>query len=205
MTVAYGCCVGSWERFGRYVVPSAGNSPLIGIANQTSISAAYNQILDAYRHGNDIEAIVLLHDDLQVTDPDAEAKLLEAFADPHVAIVGVAGGQRVRSIDWWNYDPVGHQMTDSGPVDFGVREGEVDYVEGSFIAIAHWFLKRHIFFDERCGFHGYEDICFKAKRAGKKVVVIDLDTHHHTKLGFKSPEVEQDWLKANERFKEKWS
>lgn len=198
-TIAFGCCVGSRGRFNRWVAPRA-FGPAMGLTGQSSICKAYNSIIDAT---HDIDALVLVHDDLEITDPQAEAKVRQAIDDPSVAVVGVDGGRGVQSISWWDYSPIGHQMTDSGLVDFGQRSGDVDYVDGSFIVLTRWALQ-NLRFDEGYGFHGYEDICLSATSEGKRVVAADIDTHHHTTLGFRSPEVHREWEAANLRFKSKW-
>src|SRR5688572_20200242 len=124
LMIAYGTCVGSWEKLRRNVIPRVGGSPLMALSGQTQLTTAYNAILDAYR-GRGFDAVVLLHDDLEIVDPDAEAKFLKALADPEVAIVGVCGGKGDQSLAWWNSPTVGHQMTDSGMLDFGDRTGNL--------------------------------------------------------------------------------
>ncbi len=62
MKVAYGVCVGSWEKLQRWVVPHAGDRPLMALVGQTSITAAYNTIIDAYQD-DELDALILQHDD----------------------------------------------------------------------------------------------------------------------------------------------
>lgn len=200
--IAIGCCVGSWEKFARWVAPRA-FGPVLGLSGQSSICDAYNSIIDAFKTQG-VDALVLVHDDLEITDLDAERKVREALDDPSVAIVGVDGGRGVQSISWWDYAPIGHQATDSGLVDFGQRSGDVDYIDGTFIALSRWAME-NLRFDTEYGFHGYEDVCLAAKAAGKRVVAIDLDTHHHATLGFRSAEVHRQWAEANALFKRKWN
>jgi hypothetical protein len=203
MTVAFGTCVGSWEKLRRNVIPRIGDSPLFALSGQTSLCHAYNTILDAYR-GRDLDAVILLHDDLEIVDPDAEAKFLKALADPDVALVGVCGGKGDQSLAWWDSETVGHQMTDSGLLDFGERTGDVAFVEGSLFVFSPWAVE-HLRFDERYpGFLGYDDVCLTARLMGKQVVVADVDTHHHTTIGFKSPAIKEGWDVAESIFQNKW-
>lgn len=168
---------------------------------QRSIAVAYNQILDWARRWG-VDALVLLHDDLEVTDPLAEEKALAALADD-VAIVGVAGGGPC--MWWWNHDPIGHQTTDSRHLEFGGRRtGDVSIVEGSYMVFSPWAIE-NLRFDETYEFLGYDDVCLHALEAGKRVIVADIDTHHHTTLGFKSPQVEAMWNRAAVRFRQKWN
>lgn len=200
MKVAYGCCVGSWDKLQAYVVPKVEGRELHCVWGTTSISVAYNQILDACS-GRELDALILLHDDLEITDPDAESKFLEVLAYDQVAVAGVCGGSARNGLAWWSADPIGHQLTDTGMIDFGARRGEVESLEGSIMAFSPWALRR-LRFDERFGgFHGYDHIGVRARRQGGRVVVVDVDTHHHTVTGFKSPESEAAWHEADRMFR----
>lgn len=203
MKIGYGCCVGSWSKFHGYVEPRISDDrPILTASNQTSISVAYNAILDGFRV-YDLDAVILIHDDLEMIDPHTEDKVLaELEIHPNAAIVGVAGGGP--SMSWWNVNPIGHQLTDSSMLEFGgQRHGLVDIVEGSFMAFSPWAIQQ-LRFDERYEFLGYDDVCLHAIEAGKKVVVADIDTHHHSTLGYKSESVRQMWERSEEIFAAKW-
>lgn len=208
MKIGYGCCVGTWDKFHRYVEPRIPKDrPILTASNQTSISVAYNAILDAFKV-YDLDAVILVHDDLEMIDSATEEKVLAALAKRpegyvgDVAIVGVAGGGP--SMAWWNVDPIGHQLTDSRMLKFGERrEGIVSMVEGSFLAFSPWAIQE-LRFDERYEFLGYDDVCLEAWRCGNVVAVADVDTHHHSTLGYKSESVRQMWERSEEIFKSKW-
>lgn len=201
--IGYGTCVGSWDKLRRNVIPRVGDSPLHALSGQTQLTAAYNDILDGFA-GRGFDAVILLHDDLEILDPDAEAKFLTALTDPDTAIVGVCGGKGDQSLAWWNSDTVGRQMTDSGMLDFGERTGDVAFVEGSIMGFSPWAVE-NLRFDERYpGFLGYDDVCLTARAKGKRVVVSDVDTHHHSTIGFKSEAIAQAWDVAEAIFQEKW-
>lgn len=202
--VGFGCCVGSWDRFARYVVPHAAGRPVMGLSGQTSIAAAYNAILDAYANF-DVDLVVLQHDDLEILDPSAEERFEEMVrSQPDIGLIGVAGGSARGGLAWWNQDPVGHQRTDVMMIDFGAREGNVELLEGSLLVFSRWAV-RALRFDERPGFHGYDEIAMQAARKGMRVVVADVDTHHHTALGFDNDASHEDWLAADRWFRQKWS
>jgi hypothetical protein len=201
--LVYGCCVGSWDRFNQYVVPRTQGREVVGVSGQTSIAVAYNKILEGFRYSP--EGIILVHDDLEILDQaKAEEAVLEAFLDPDVALVGVAGGDARSGLAWWNIDPIGHQLTDSMNIDFGKHAGDVILLEGSFLALSWWAIGNLRFDYEYPGFHGYDEIAMQAIRAGKRVVVADIDTHHHTRLGFDSLDSHAEWHRADERFRKKW-
>lgn len=203
VNVVYGVCTNSWERVSQYVAPHVRDRELIVLWNQRSITRAYNVILDAVR-SRSLDMLVLLHDDLELIDPAGEEKLLAAVREPNVALVGVAGGRDVRTLAWWNHETAGYQMTDSGPLRFGPRVGDVDSVEGSLMALSPWAITNVRFDEQFVGFHGYDEIGLGIKRRGKRVVVADVDTHHHTRLGFRSEDSHIAWLRADEMFKEKY-
>lgn len=207
--LAYGVCVGSWDRFNRYVVPKTEGREVIGISGQTSIAVAYNRILGAL--GEDgipygpFHGLILQHDDLEILDPGkAECAILTALAEPDIALVGVAGGDARSGLAWWNIDPVGHQLTDSMNIDFGRRTGDVTLLEGSLLAFSPWAMENLQFDENMPGFHGYDEIAMQAVKRGKRVVVVDIDTHHHSTLGFDSLDSHAEWHRADEYFRKKW-
>jgi Glycosyltransferase like family len=213
MVTAYGCCVGSWTRYDEYVRPKASTGLMqVTLTNQQSISEAYNVILSSVATHNfivdgktdKIDALVLLHDDLEIIDNDFERKVKEVFEDPKVAIIGVAGGYGVGSLAWWNADTVGHQLTDSGMLNFAKRTGDVDSLEGSLLIFSAWAMQNLRFDTRFTGFHGYDDISMVANSRGKRVVVADIDTYHHTSLGFDSLESAELWAQADMLFRKKW-
>lgn len=175
----------------------------MALSGQKSISVAYNRMIKVALD-EQVDALVLQHDDLEITEPpdSFENKILDAVARPDVALVGVAGGGP--SMSWWNINPIGHQLTDSGPLEFGnTRAGDVHMIEGSLMVLSSWAI-RHLKFDERYKFLGYDDICLKARRFGKRVIVVDIDTHHHSTVGYKSESVREMWARSEEIFNQKW-
>lgn len=200
--IGYGVCVGSWDKFTTYVVPHAAGRQIMALSGQTSIAVAYNTILDAFRE-RDVDGVILQHDDLEITDPAGEAKLVAELADPKVGLVGVAGGEGGNGLAWWNHSPVGHQRTDAMDIDFGPRTGDVELLEGSILLFSRWAVD-NLRFDPLPGFHGYDEIAAQCRAAGRRVVVANVDTHHHNPMGFKSAESHQEWLRGDEAYRRKW-
>lgn len=201
--IMHGVCVGSWGKFQANVVPRLAG-PVIALGNQTSIARAYNQILDAAKYAIP-DILVLQHDDLEITDPGWIAKLEAVFAEENVGIVGIAGARNVHGLAWWHYKTVGHQQTDGlGFFDFGERSGDVEALEGSFLAVGPWFIQ-NIRFDERYpGFHGYDSVASDVYMLGKRVVVADIDTWHHTPGGFRTIASQDDWNRSSDIYDERW-
>lgn len=203
LVIAYGCCVGSIEKLEKYVRPHTAG-PLIALYDQSSIAEAYNKIIDIVQDMDNVDALVLQHDDLEITDQNFVSKMLDAMTSD-VALIGVAGGKNAQTLAWWDYETTGHQQTDSGMLTFTEPTGDVEVLEGSILILTPWSI-RHLRFDERYGgFHGYDDIGYEAVACGKRVIVVDADTYHHTSLGWKSQDNFDAWSMANDKFREKWN
>ena len=191
----------------------------IVFASVGSIFRNYNLIIDQVKDRDDVEALVLIHQDAEIHDPQFVEKVRKALADPEVAIVGCAGAVDVRSIAWWEgsitwasfthrYDELGggeipafSWLSESLPPY--ARLGEVDSIDGFVMALSPWAM-RNLRFDESLGqIHGYDfDICMQARTAGKKVVTADLQVvHHHSLRLIDNPET---WINAYMRVAEKW-
>lgn len=238
MTIGYGVCVGWWSEFNQYIIPQVGdrrvyddgeppNRPLIALSNQLSIASTYNTILDAFwrQFGSDLEAVFLLHTDLQIVDPQGEAKLVAALQEPDVALVSVEGGDGDRGTEWWLCNPIGHQGmrrfyidfsgqtpgAETGPSDDArtkprARSGDVEVLEGSILGFSPWAIE-HLRFDESspAAFHSYDEVCFQAIAAGKRCVVVDVETFHHTDGSYKGQQSIDDWRIGNEWSRKKWN
>lgn len=206
----YGSCVGSWDRVSRYIEPQLAamtvrdgvRREFVGLSGQPSLAVAHNRILDHYAADHD-GPVVLLHDDLEITDPDMEAKILVALEEPDVALVGVCGGASDASLAWWNGPTLGHQRTDSMTLDFGQRTGEAGVLEGSFLAFSPWAV-RHLRYDTQYpGFHNADEVCQAARWAGRRLIVADVDTWHHTPMGFRTAGGAEAWARGEEIYQRK--
>lgn len=206
--IAFAACVASPEKFARFAAPglrlaAEPDSPVLEATAHRSIFEAYNEVLDALAGREDLEALVLLHEDTEIADPGLCATLRRAFADPGVALVGAIGACGVTSIAWWEGEGRGRVRETRGLIDFGGGGHDVDAVDGLLIAMSPWAVRELRFDCERfTGFHAYDiDICFQARAAGRRVRVEDLRVLHHTKGGYGD---EAAWREADRRWREKW-
>jgi hypothetical protein len=219
VVIVYGCCVGSQSKLERYVLPHVKNRDyrdLYVLTDQTSIVAAYNHILDFYAaiantitntwrdSVTGIDAVVLLHDDLEIVDPEFEQKIEAVLQQSNVGIIGVAGGKGTNGLAWWNTEPIGHQKTDVMNIDFGTRTGDVDILEGSLLVFSRQAMLTLRFDPRFPGFHGYDEIGRQSNHLGLRNVVADIDTWHHNSMGFKSAASHEEWLQADQLYREKW-
>jgi GT2 family glycosyltransferase len=147
---------------------------------------AYNEVLDAFSERDDLEALVLLHEDTEIVDSAFCEKVRRRMADPDVAIVGVVGARGVRSLAWWEGEGFGRVVETRGVVDFRAGAHDVDSVDGLMLVLSPWAVRSLRFDADRfSGFHGYDaDLCFQARAAGKRVVVDEIAVVHHTKGGY---------------------
>ena len=193
---------------------------LIVFASVGSLFRNYNLILDQVKNRDDVEALVLIHQDAEIHDPQFIPKVKLALSDPDVAVVGCAGAVDVRSIAWWEgsitwasfthrYEELGggeipafSWMTEALPPY--AKVGEVDSVDGFVMALSPWAM-RELRFDESLGkIHGYDfDFCMQVREAGKKVVTADLQVVHHHSLTL--IEDVESWITAYMTVAEKWN
>lgn len=207
--IAYGICIGSEEKFQsiarRGLAACADPGAAIAESRENrSIFEAYNEILEHFSADPAMEALVLMHEDVELRDLRFEEKLRELFAaDAQIAVAGVIGGRHVTSLAWWEGEGRGRCLETRGRIDFGGGIEPVDSVDGLLLALSPWAV-RNLRLDELTyhGFHGYDvDFCFQARAAGRKVVTIDLDLVHHTKGGYGDPSAFQ---RADIAFRRKW-
>jgi hypothetical protein len=195
------------------------DSEVIANAAAGSLFRSYNLILDSVAGRDDVEAVVLLHQDAEIADPEFTAKLRRALAGPDVGVVGCVGAIGVRSIAWWEgsvtWASFVHRYGELGGGDLPAfswngaevpayaRTGEVDTVDGFVLGLSPWVVQ-NIRFDESLGMlHGYDfDFCLQVRAAGRKVVTEDFKVIHHHSLDLVSePET---WIQAHMRVAEKW-
>ena len=216
--IAFGCSIIIPSVYAERAKPglelaAEPDSTIIALASG-SIARSYNLMFDRAASLDGLEALVLVHEDVEVIDPDCCAKLRQAFADQDVAVVGCLGASGVRDIAWWD----GEITWNSAPYDYGElgggrlllrptathpAPGEVDTLYGVMLAFSPWAV-RNLRFEESVGLlHGYDfDICRKARLAGRKVFAADIAVAHHHSLDLVT-QIEI-WVSAHMRAAELW-
>jgi Glycosyltransferase like family len=219
--IAFGTSITGPELYERWAKPGVEraaepDSPVFAVQAAGSIFRSYNLILDRAAALDGLEALVLVHQDAEIIDPDLPGKVRAALRDPDVAVVGAVGATGVRSIAWWEGEvtrsPAVYRYGDLGggdmpiaALDGGGRRapGEVETVDGVVMALSPWAV-RTVRFDESLGLlFGYDlDYCLQVRAAGRKVVAADLAVAHHHSLDLVlEPE---RWVAAHMRVAEKW-
>ncbi len=222
--IAFGCSITAPEVYERCAEPGIElarepDSEVLAYASAGSIFRSYNLLLDMVADRDDLECLVLLHQDTEIVDEDFCEKLRATLRDPEIAIVGCAGAVGVQSIAYWDGSVTWGSFTqvykeygggdvpaltwNENDLPAYARTGEVDALDGFVLAMSPWAVQ-NLRFDESLGeFHGYDfDICLQARAAGKKVVTENLRViHHHSLKLLKDPE---SWKLAHARVAEKW-
>ena len=223
--IAFGCAVTEDEIYERHALPgfelaAEPDTELMVYGAIGSVFRSYNMLLDKAKERGDLEALVVVHQDAEIVDPDFIPKVREALRDPDVALVGCAGAVDVRSIAWWEgsvtWASFTHRFDEYGGGDLPAlswipekipvyaETGPVDSIDGFVIAFSPWAIEK-LRFDETIGgvLHGYDfDICMQARAAGKKVVTADLRViHHHSLVLITGVD---SWIEAHIKLAEKW-
>jgi hypothetical protein len=222
--IAFGSPITAPEVYERCAKPGIDrvaepHSRVFAFRAMSSIFRSYNVILEQAAPLEDLEALVLLHQDTEIVDPDFCAKVREILRDPDVAVAGCIGAIGVRSIAWWEgsvtWASFVHRYSEHGGGDLPgfswdvenrlpyARLGEVDVVDGFLMVLSPWAV-RNVRFDESLGaLHGYDlDYCLQVRKAGRKVVTADLRAVHNHSLELVSDA--DGWVDAHMRIAEKW-
>ena len=220
----FGCAITDEDVYAECAEPgirfaAEEDSEILALGTAGSIFRNYNLLIDQVRDRDDVEALILLHQDAEIVDPDFCAKVRRGVRDPDVAILGCAGAVGVRNIAWWEGSVVWaaytHRFREMGggeipamtwredEIPAYARTGRADSIDGFVMALTPWAM-RNLRFDESLGqLHGYDfDICLQAREAGKKVAIENMRVVHHHSLELIS-DVEA-WIDAHMRVAEKW-
>jgi hypothetical protein len=229
--IAFGCPITDVEAYQRFAEPGLRlvteadpDTKIVaqsaaGLNGSGSIFRNFNLLLEEALKLDDLEALVLIHQDAEIVDGDFTAKLRRVLQDPEVGVVGCAGAIGVRNIAWWDgsvtFASFSHQYEEYGGGEIvgatwdlteappQARTGEVDVIDGFVMALSPWVVE-NVRFDESLGqLHGYDfDFCQQVRAAGKKVVTEHLRVIHHHSLELIG-DVE-GWIAAHMRVAEKW-
>jgi hypothetical protein len=208
----FATCVGSEATYRARALPglrtvAEPDSMLVqATADQGSIFAAYDEILDAVAALDDVEALVLLHEDVELLDRSFCTTVRARLADPDVAVIGAIGADGVRSLAWWEGRGAGHVVETRGTIDFGRHPCTVDSVDGLLMVLSPWAIANLRYGPHGLGavggFHGYDaELCFSARAAGREVWVDRLPLIHHTKGGYGD---EAAYARADAAFRARW-
>jgi hypothetical protein len=207
--IAFAACVGTPEKLARCAAPGLQrvmepDSVFAELETDHSIHEAYNEAFEHFAAYEDLEALVLLHEDCELLDVDFCARVRAALSDPSVAITGAVGARGVTGLAWWEGEICGRAMETRGVVEGDELDRDVDALDGLLLVLSPWAVR-----NLRCdagtftGFHAYDvDLCFAARAAGRRVTTAPLNVMHHTKGGYGDVAA---WRAADAAFRRKWA
>jgi Glycosyltransferase like family len=195
------------------------DSVIVANAAAGSLMRSYNLIMNKAAQMDDVEALVLCHQDAELTSPGFCSIVRKVLSDPDVGVVGCVGAIDARNIAWWEgsvtWGSFTHRYNEfgGGQIDAFTftednhpgyaRTGEADTLDGFILVMSPWAIQ-NVRFDESLGqLHGYDyDFCLQVREAGKKVMTADFKAVHHHSLEL--VEDEFVWMEAHKRVAEKW-
>jgi glycosyl transferase family 2 len=222
--IAFGSAMTSPEIFQRWAKPgilraAEPDSQIFAYQPAGSIFRSYNLMLEKAGAFDDLEALVLVHQDAEIVDAGFCATVRRTLGDPGVGVVGCVGATGVDSIAWWEGSVTGgsaaYRYGEQGGGEMpavrwggdGIpphpQTGEVETLDGFLLVLSPWTV-RNIRFDEALGpLHGFDfDLCMQVRAAGHKVVTADLGVLHHHSLDLVTDN--EPWVAAHMRVAEKW-
>ena len=226
--IAFGCPITDHAQYETFAEPGISlvaepDSEILALGSaglgDASIFRNYNLLIEEAAKLDGLEALVLVHQDAEIVDPEFCVKVRRALQHPDLGILGCAGAIGVRNIAWWDgsvtlasfshqYDEYGGGEIlgstfnwDEAPPE--ARTGEVDVIDGFMMVLPPWFIE-NIRFDESLGqLHGYDfDVCQQVRAAGKKVMTEHIRVIHHHSLELIGDV--NGWIAAHMRVAEKW-
>ena len=212
--IAYGTAItneAQYEQFAQAGIAQATEpGALVMTRRGKSLQRAYNEMLDQAAGYEDLEAVVLPHQDMRIDVGDFSLKLRELLADESIALLGSSGGRGGRGLAWWDGAELlgwfGALIHDHLVVigERPARVYDVDAIDGTLLIFSSW-AAHNLRFDLRFerDFHGYDtDISFQARALGRRVVVADLWCVHDSlgKIGTRRG----SWVRASLEFDRKW-
>jgi hypothetical protein len=222
--IAFGCSITTPETFERLAAPgirraAEPGSEVFAHAAAGSVARSYNLMLELAAARDDLEALVLVHQDAEIADARLCSKLRDVLADPDVGVVGCVGAVGAPTIAWWEGSVTWEAFARAYP-DLRGRElpalsfnrqvvaasqplGEVETLDGFVLALAPWAVRTLRFDEALSPIHGYDfDLCLQVRERDRKVVAADLDVIHHHSVDLVTDS--DAWIEAHMLIAEKW-
>jgi hypothetical protein len=222
--IAFGSAITKPDEYRRAAAPGIAlaaepGAQIYDLESVGSLAASYNRVLDLAAARDDLEALVMVHQDTEIVTPGFCTKVRAALRDPEVGVVGCVGAIGVRSIAWWEgsvtlasfvnrYAEHGGGELAAFSWDWDdappyAQVGEVETLDGFLLVLSPWAVRTVRFDETLTQFHGYDlDYCLQVREAGRKVMTADVRAIHHRPLEM-VPDQER-WVAAHIEIAEKW-
>jgi Glycosyltransferase like family len=184
--IAFGVSISDEAKYGELALPgirraTEPDSPIL-TRTGASIQRGYNEMMAEIAPRPDLEALVFLHQDLELTDHSLPTRVRRLLADPLVGLVGALGARDITPHLWPAPGKLyGTFREPTGEHRFSRGAHEVEGVDGILLVLAPWVVRGHRFAERLAdGFHGYDvDICRRVRAYGGKVICDDIPYFHH--------------------------
>jgi hypothetical protein len=210
--IAFGCPIADEALYRRSAATSIAalaeaDSLILEKRGYDSICQPYNEILAEAGARDDLEAVVLMHQDTEIDEPRFVELVRHRFADPRVGLIGATGARACPpAANWWVGDVVGAVTVASLDQDWYGRRGVhyADVADGYLLVVSAQVARTVRFNEELNGhFHGYDvDFSFRVRAGGHLIVIDDFaNTHWSPGVGPHDPR----WLNAATVIRRIWN
>jgi hypothetical protein len=190
VVIVFGTAVTDSAAYKRIALPgiervAEEDSIVLTRTGYDSIQRPYNEMMDEVASTAGLEALVLLHQDLELVDRDLPMRTRRVFADPRVGLLGALGGRAARLHCWLVPDQVFGFALGPDHMDQELRlttgPHEVDGLDGALLILAPWVVRSIRFGESPAGhFHGYDvDLSARVRAAAGRVICEDIVCRHH--------------------------
>lgn len=185
--IAFGIAISERETYEQVALPgierAAEPDSVILTREGMPIRQAYDEIADEVAAEPNLEALVLLHQDYELTDDSLPRRLRRVFSDPRVGLFGSLGARNV-TLHLWLSSRHLFGSVDAPGVSRRFSSGpqEVEGIDGALLVLAPWVARGLRFGDapEAMDFHGYDvDISMRVRAHGGRLIAEGIPHFHH--------------------------
>lgn len=184
--IAFGTAISDHGEYERFALPgierAAEPDSLVLTCSGRPIRHAYNQLMDEAAARPDLEALVLVHQDLELTDGSLPRRLRRLFGDPAVGLAGALGVRDIELHIWLGSRNLFGTVAAPGlERRFSAGTQRVDAVDGALLALAPWVVRGLRFGTAGAPeFHGYDmELSLYVSTRGGAVLCDDIPYFHH--------------------------
>ncbi len=218
--IVFGAAMTDAEAYRRYALPGVelaaeSDSEIYAISAAGTVCRSCNLLLELAAPHEGLEALVIVQQETEITDPQLCSKVRATLADPDVAVAGPIGARDVRSLAWWegtiSSAPITLQYNEEGGgelpafswADLQPAPAPVEVLDGMLLVLSPWAVRTLRFDEELTLGLGYDlDFCLQARDAGRKVTTVDTQvTRHHPLEMIKELDL---WIEGHIQLAEKW-